>query len=82
MHVTPTDRKFGKYKPGDVFQLPDKAARVFIKVGKLKEVEGAAVEGYQSRMMQAAPASAPVAAPYGFKADGTPRLRPGRRPAA
>lgn len=45
---------------------------------------------YQTRMMTAETASAPVqysrsepveAAPYGYKADGTPRKRPGRAPA-
>lgn len=39
MKVTPLNRKFGKYAPGDVFELPDRAAKVFIKVGKLLAVE-------------------------------------------
>lgn len=42
MLVTPL-KKFGKYKPGDVFTLPDGAAKVYIKVGKLKKAEAAAV---------------------------------------
>lgn len=67
MKVTPTTKKFGKYEPGDEFELPDKAARIFIHVGKLQEVGEL---GYQTRMMQAAP--------YGLKSDGTPRKRPGR----
>lgn len=60
MKVTPISKKFGKYKPGDVFVLPDRTARVLVKVGKLKEVTEpapAAVPTYQTRMMQAAPAS-------------------------
>ena len=62
MKVTPIGKKFGKYKPGDVFVLPDRTARVLVKVGKLQEVtEPAPVAApvYQTRMLQAAPA-APV----------------------
>jgi hypothetical protein len=88
MKVTPIKKKFGKYAPGDEFELPDKMAKVFIKVGKLARVESPAPV-YQTRMMQAAPVQAVVApavlaepaagpAPYGYKADGTPRKRPGR----
>ena len=66
MKVTPITKKFGKYQPGDEFDLPDKAARVLITVGKLREVVG-----YQTRMLSAD-------APYGYKSDGTPRKRPGR----
>lgn len=69
MKVTPVNRKFGKYSPGEEFEFPDKAARVYIKAGKLLEVT-ASVPEYETRMMQAAP--------YGYKADGTPRRRPGR----
>lgn len=38
MKVTPVRKKFGKYSPGDEFELPDKSARLFIKVGKLEQV--------------------------------------------
>jgi hypothetical protein len=98
MRVTPTKKKFGKYMPGDEFDLPDKAAKVFVKIGKLKRVKN---PGYLTRMMTAEPVVAnevadvadnavvddPVTetddetteeAPYGYKADGTPRKRPGR----
>lgn len=84
MKVTPTTKKFGKYEPGDEFELPDKAARIFIHVGKLREVGGL---GYQTRMMSATDVSqtetvsysgSELAAPYGYKSDGTPRKRPGR----
>lgn len=83
MKVTPVGRKFGKYSPGDEFELPDKTAKVLVRLGKLA-VSSAPV--YQTRMMQAEAAPVVVAvleedAPYGFKADGTPRKRPGR-PAA
>lgn len=92
MKVTPVSRKFGKYAPGDVFELKDKTAKLLIKVGKLREPNerAIAVPSYQTRMMQAEePARSYVAvmkeeaeeapeAPYGYKADGTPRLRPGR----
>jgi hypothetical protein len=79
MKVTPLKKKFGKYAPGDEFEFPDKAAKVFIKAGKLQQVQSADLS-YQTRMMQATPAAV-VVAPYGVKADGTPRRRPGR-PAA
>lgn len=75
MKVTPVNQKFGKYLPGQEFDLPDKTARIFIKVGKLLEVQG-----YQTRMLSATPVVV-EAAPYGYKSDGTPRKRPGR-PAA
>lgn len=97
MKVTPVGKKFGKYAPGQEFELPDKTAKVFVKIGKLQKVE----PKYQTRMMtaeapaiparvepaaEAAPQTAPESAPedpapYGYKADGTPRKRPGR-PAA
>lgn len=38
MKVTPVKKKFGKYSPGDVFEFPSKAAKIYIKVGKLAEV--------------------------------------------
>ena len=80
MKVTPLKKKFGKYAVGDEFEFPDKAAKVFIKAGKLQQVS--ADLSYQTRMMQAAPPAAVVAAPYGLKTDGTPRRRPGRPAAA
>lgn len=82
MKVTPVSKKFGKYRPGDEFDLPDRAAKVFVRAGRLKKVESAPT--YKTRMMTAAPpirAEQPDPAPYGYKADGTPRKRPGR-PAA
>ena len=85
MKVTPVKKKFGRYQPGEEFELPDRAAKIFIKVRKLAAVT--ASQGYQTRMLSAEPVqytrSEPVeAAPYGYKADGTPRLRPGRAPKA
>lgn len=38
MKVTPVNKPFGKYKVGDVFEFPSKAAKVYIKIGKLAEV--------------------------------------------
>lgn len=74
MKVTPVKKNFRKHKPGDVFEIPDKAAKILIHVGRL----AAAPQGYQTRMLTAEPVqytrSEPVeAAPYGYKADGTPR---------
>ena len=107
MKVTPVGRKFGKYAPGDVFSLPDKTARLFIKVKKLAQAKDDAPivnPFYATRMLTAAPVAPVVTrsvdpepeqaaetteavespaeeseiAPYGYKADGTPRKRPGR----
>lgn len=38
MKVTPV-KKFGKYREGEVFDLPDKTARPFIKAGRIRSVE-------------------------------------------
>lgn len=58
-------------------------AKVLIGKGLARAVDEEATTPatptYQTRMMQAAPAEA---APYGYKADGTPRKRPGRPAAA
>lgn len=40
MKVTPVKKAFGKYQPGQVFEFPSKAAKVYIKLGKLAEVGG------------------------------------------
>lgn len=37
MKVTPVKRKFGRYSPGEAFDLPDPVARVFVRKGKLAE---------------------------------------------
>lgn len=103
MIVTPVNRKFGRYVPGDTFRLPDAVAKVFIKKGRLEEVKAATSkpQTYITRDMRPAPTPVAVVeahepevveesaseesraeeAPYGYKADGTPRKRPGR-PAA
>ena len=93
MKVTPAKKKFGIYAPGDVFELKDKPAKMLIKVGILRAAEDvpvveAAAPGYKTRMMLAEMPPLPVhtdgirkpedLAPYGYKADGTPRQRPGR----
>lgn len=133
MKVTPLKKKFGKHEIGSVFDLPDKAARLFIKVGKLQEANPS--QTYTTRDMRAyqptpvvmvskdppadPPAAKPVVsnpvettevdstdasvsgdnqsahveaeeaggdntpdddAPWGRKADGTPKKRPGRAP--
>lgn len=93
MKVTPVKRKFGKYEVGQVFEVPDGAARLFIKVGKLKQADDSS-QTYQTRMMQAEPvnstpepiliheAEAVDPAPHGYKADGTPRKRAAPKPKA
>ena len=79
MKVTPVGKKFGKYAPGESFDLPDKTAKIFIKLGKLAKLVNAIEPApvYMTRMLQAEPVKS-EAAPYGYKADGTPRQRPGR----
>jgi hypothetical protein len=71
-------------KTGRRKSVNPKVGKILVSRGLVREVSGevTAQPVYQTRMMQAAPV-APVAdpAPYGYKADGTPRLRPGR-PAA
>jgi hypothetical protein len=52
MKVTPVGKKFGKHKPGDEFQLPNKAAKVFIKLGKLQEVQAVAPT-YETKVLKA-----------------------------
>lgn len=55
MKVTPINRKFGRYAPGEEFELPDKAARIFIKAKKLQEVGvSLALGAYMTRDMRAA----------------------------
>lgn len=91
MKVTPVSRKFGKYAPGDVFTSPfsPKMTKVLIKLGKLEEAKESAPASpvYKTRVMRAETDTITLtevvsvevdAAPYGYKADGTPRLRPGR----
>ena len=38
MKVTPVNQNFNKHRLGTEFDLPDAVARIFIKVGKLREV--------------------------------------------
>lgn len=52
MKVTPIKHRFGRYQPGEEFDLPDKVARVFINAKKLV--------AYQTRALEAAPAQAAV----------------------
>jgi len=93
MQVTPVKKKFGKHVPGDVFELRDKTAKILIAVGKLAPA-GYLTRDMRAERPQApavivdapqvAVVSDPVVdesaeeAPYGYKADGTPRKRPGR----
>ena len=39
MKVTPRNKKFGRYAPGDVFELKDRTAKLLIKMGKLERAE-------------------------------------------
>lgn len=73
-----------KLKNGRVQRFPTGVGKVLIARGIGEEVSEEAAQDvpqnppgqtYQTRMLQADPANA---APYGYKADGTPRKRPGR----
>lgn len=44
MRVTPVNRRFNTYEPGQEFDLPDKSARILIRIGKLREVETKVLE--------------------------------------
>ena len=57
MQVTPINRKFGKYDPGDVFELRDKTAKALIKLGKLAEAPAvqSKPQSYITRDLRAAP---------------------------
>lgn len=60
-------------KNGKRRKFNPQVAKVLIARGVAFEIDSEAPGlGYQTRMMQADPA------PYGYKADGTPRKRPGR----
>lgn len=90
MKVTPIGKKFGKYAPGDVFELPDQTAKIFIKLKKL-EVAGTYVAPtmtYQTRALTAGSADvdstgvewdATLHTSTKLKnSDGTWRKKPGR----
>lgn len=77
-----------KLKNGRVRRYPDAIGKVLVARGIGEEVKAEEVAGtYQTRMLTAAAPTVSVIpaatteAPYGYKADGTPRKRPGR-PAA
>ena len=60
-------------KDGSKRLMHRQLAKVLVKKGLVRIVEAEAEKepaAYETRMLQAAP--------YGYKADGTPRLRPGR----
>lgn len=71
-----------KLKNGRVQRYPDAIGKILVARGIGEEVKAGEVAGtYQTRMLTAAvPAipATPPEAPYGYKADGTPRKRPGR----
>jgi len=71
-----------KLKNGRVQRYPDAIGRVLLARGIGVEVDASpaadsAPQTYQTRMLTAGPAAvAADPAPYGYKADGTPRKRP------
>lgn len=88
MKVTPVKRKFGRYLPGEEFDLPDRVAKVFINA---KKVEAVGMT-YQTRALVAAPGRASIEVDSSGAAwdaalhtstklknsDGTWRKKPGR----
>lgn len=77
-----------KLKNGRIQRYPDAIGKVLVARGIGEEVKAMEAAGtYQTRMLTAAAPTVPAIpvaipeAPYGYKADGTPRKRPGRSPA-
>jgi len=70
MKVTPIKRKFGKYAPGDVFELKDRSAKLLIRVGKL-----AAAPDVPVAPVASAPAPEPVVDPVADEAESPSRMR-------
>lgn len=75
-----------KLKNGRIQRYPDAIGKVLVARGIGEEIKAEEATGtYQTRMMTAASPTAALTpvpeAPYGYKADGTPRKRPGRSPA-
>lgn len=73
-------------KNGQQRTINARVGKILIGRGLAREVGDApasvAAPTYQTRMLAAAPTAPTVdSAPYGHKADGTPRKRPGRAPA-
>lgn len=93
MKVKVIHRPLRQYPVGHELEIANLLGRKLIHAKRVELVEQSTPQ-YQTRMMQAAPLSdlvhrGPVPqtsfnpeAPYGYKADGTPRLRPGRAPKA
>lgn len=72
-----------KLKNGRVQRYPDAVGRILVSRGIGVEVGSEPVveaQTYQTRILAAAPVAEVDPAPYGYKADGTPRKRPGRAP--
>jgi len=74
-------------KDGSRRMMHRQLAKVLAKKGLVRYAEDkeSAAPMYETRMLQARPSydvkyssNPETAAPYGYKADGTPRLRPGR----
>ena len=49
MQITPVKKKFGRYSPGEPFDLPDKAAKVLIKLGKVAPYQIATIQAVQDK---------------------------------
>lgn len=48
MRVIPVKKSFGRYRVGEVFELPDKTARAFILIGSLRAAEPTTEDGAAS----------------------------------
>jgi hypothetical protein len=82
MKVTPLKKKFGKHAIGTVFELPDKTARVFLKIGRIARAEEAAalipqevVADGVAPVQEAAPTAEAEAAPAAPRARRTYQRR-------
>lgn len=54
-------KKFGKYEPGQVFDFPDRAAKIFIKLGKFESAEEPVIETRDLKPRRGRPPSKPAA---------------------
>lgn len=68
--------KFGGYQPGDMADVPSEIGRKWIgeKIAERFDCEGSSAKAIREPVKNKA-----IEAPYGFKADGTPRKKPGPR---
>ena len=82
MKVTPVGKKFGKFLPGQEFELKDRQAKIFMKLGRVQEYQTR--DMVSSRVMHDVDSAGTVwdstlhTSTKLKNADGTWRKKPGR----